>query len=246
MGVRKTSPDERGFERHGMTKTKEYFVWCKIPKSNICESWRMSFTAFINDIGFRPSEEHMLLRRDKSKPHGPDNTYWGIRTGQMTLNDGRVVKLTLNGKRISQTDLCRKFNINAATLRSRLTAGWSIKDAVTIPTEATIREKQKANPNNYLDKRKTHGMSNTPEYRIWARNVHSKTLCREFASDFKVFYNAVGKRPGPDYILTRKDRTQLMSPTNFVWRCVHRSSSFKPRKFTTRKARHGSSDSCSI
>lgn len=245
MCARKTSPDERGFERHGMLHTKEYYSWSKIPKNKMCDAWRISFTSFLNDIGHKPTAEHVLIRKDKSKPHGPGNTYWGIKTGQMTLNDGRVVILTLNGKRISQTEICKKFKINIATLRSRLTSGWSIKDAVTIPVDATISEKQKAHPRNYLDKRKVHGMSNTPEYRAWARCVHLNILEDELANDFKAFYRVIGKRPGADYFLTRKDKTQLMSSTNFVWRRLRSKATFTSKRIT-QKVYHKTGDSFHI
>ena len=54
----------------------EYTAWSKLrQKDPFVPEWN-DFQQFFKDIGWKPSPEHQLKRRDVRKPHGPENTYW--------------------------------------------------------------------------------------------------------------------------------------------------------------------------
>ena len=71
---------------------------------------------------------------------------------------------------------------------------------------------------------KTHGLSNSPEYRVWngvINRCHRKklaTMHEPWRSDFKLFYREVGDRPSPDHVLTRyPDPDGDYVPGNVAW-----------------------------
>lgn len=78
---------------HGMSNTPEYKVWqgmigrCHNPNHVdycsygdigvvVCEEWRYSFEAFINDMGRRPSDNHTIDRKNVYAGYDPTNCEW--------------------------------------------------------------------------------------------------------------------------------------------------------------------------
>lgn len=89
-----------GYRAHGLSRTPEYLSWaamrqrCNDPKNKsfshyggrgirVCEAWDESFTAFLADVGPRPSLDHSLDRwPDVNGNYEPDNVRWATRSEQ--------------------------------------------------------------------------------------------------------------------------------------------------------------------
>jgi len=93
---------------------------------------------------------------------------------------------------------------------------------------------------------KTHGLSNTREYRIWqsiktrcfsknSKEVYKNyggrgiAMTPEWVHDFKAFYDYIGPAPSPRHIIWRKDTDGNYEPGNIYWK-LRRTLSNVPRK----------------
>lgn len=70
-----TRPEDWGSrEKHPLSHSWHWLLRTK-NENLICDEWRKDFWKFVHDMGPRP-ERHILDRKDKTAPHGPDNSFW--------------------------------------------------------------------------------------------------------------------------------------------------------------------------
>lgn len=120
---------------HGKSKSREYKTWshvidrCVNPNSKnyihyggrgiaMCERWRNSFQAFLDDMGERPHGTE-IERIDNEKGYFPDNCRWATRLEQMQ-NTRLTRNLTMNGVTKCLSQWARDIGISNATLIERL------------------------------------------------------------------------------------------------------------------------------
>lgn len=83
------------------------------------ESWR-SYDAFIKDVQGTWERGKIACRFDKSKPHGPSNTYWAEKgTESMT----KLSKLTYEGETKTLVEWCDHYGLNFCGVRQRYYRG---------------------------------------------------------------------------------------------------------------------------
>lgn len=142
---------------HGRSRTPEYRVWqqlrqrCQNPRDPsfanyggrgiaVCERWSVSFQAFIDDMGERPSPRHSIDRIDNDGPYAPQNCRWTEMRVQLR-NRRTNNRLTFRGRTQTVTDWAAELGIAAPTLDARLARGWSVEKALTTPGETSSRKK---------------------------------------------------------------------------------------------------------
>src|SRR3990167_714899 len=139
--------------RHGYTrrghKAPEYVAWaniigrCENPNDghfhlygargiHICREWRASFTAFLRDVGRRPSPRHSLDRIDNDGPYSPENCRWTTQKHQCN-NTRRSHRVTFKGETHTVTQWAEIVGVQRQTLAHRLRHGWAPDKALTVP-----------------------------------------------------------------------------------------------------------------
>jgi len=95
----------------------------------VCDAW-LDYTAFIRDMGRRPSPTHSLERVDNDGHYEPGNVRWATRHEQ-SRNKRNTRWVLLAGERLCQTDAALKLGISLWALRSRMRRGTAGKLGVT-------------------------------------------------------------------------------------------------------------------
>jgi hypothetical protein len=101
----------------------------------VCERWRSSFVAFVEDMGRRPSDAHSLDRIDVNGNYEPGNVRWATRKEQQR-NRRDNERLTANGETLMLVEWADRTGIAIGTLRSRIRYGWSPDRTVSEHTRA--------------------------------------------------------------------------------------------------------------
>lgn len=142
---------------HSRTGTPEYITWgnmiqrCTNPKNTyycnyggrgieVCESW-LSFINFYRDMGDKPTPEHTLDRIDNNGPYSLENCRWSSREQQDT-NKRSNVWITHDGRTMTLTQWANETGIHYVTITARLSRGWSIAEALTLPTKYEGKTRQ--------------------------------------------------------------------------------------------------------
>lgn len=137
-------------DMHGATRTPEHRAWvgmklrCSNPNTKgysryggrgiqVCDRWRDSFSAFLADMGPRPSPRHSVERRNNDGNYEPDNCYWAT-DAEQTRNTRQNRNYTYNGRTMCLTDWARESGRPRSTLMQRLERGWTLEQAMFTPT----------------------------------------------------------------------------------------------------------------
>jgi hypothetical protein len=104
----------------------------------VCARWQISFQAFLDDVGPRPTggRRHFTLDRiDNNGPYEPNNVKWA--TFQENLNHTRSNRwLTYDGRTQTVAQWAREYNLTHNALLMRLRSGWDLHRALTEPVSA--------------------------------------------------------------------------------------------------------------
>lgn len=119
---------------HGATVDRsaipgEYNVWAGIRERcfnlsdknyggrgiTMCDQWRASFSAFLNDMGPRPSAEHSIDRINVDGNYEPGNCRWATAM-QQAQNSRSNIRVTINDETMVLRAAARKFDVGYTAL----------------------------------------------------------------------------------------------------------------------------------
>jgi hypothetical protein len=95
----------------------------------VCERWRESFQAFINDMGRRPSVGLSIERRDNDGDYEPANCYWATKKEQ-ARNKSNTRFLIVNGQKRPLVEWAEIAGVKPMTVRARLKRGLTPEEAI--------------------------------------------------------------------------------------------------------------------
>jgi hypothetical protein len=120
-------------EQHGLSKSPEYNIWCNMVSRcentgdasypryggrgiKVCERWRNSFSAFLSDIGFRPSSQHSIDRYpDQNGDYEPANCRWATDTQQARNRRSNTV-ISIQDVSMCLAEWCEHLSIAPAKI----------------------------------------------------------------------------------------------------------------------------------
>lgn len=131
------------------TITPEYRAWvsmrtrCLNPRAQnyaryggrgitICDRWRDSYTAFLADLGRRPSTAHSLHRLDNDLGYEPGNVRWALPAEQVA-NKSSLRLLNVDGVTQPLRAWAAAVGLPEGALQKRLDAGWPLERALATP-----------------------------------------------------------------------------------------------------------------
>jgi hypothetical protein len=134
--------------KHGACATRTYSSWkamiarCTNPKNSmfylyggrgvtVCQRWRESFSAFIEDMGERPAGK-TLDRKDSNLGYEPGNCEWSTPREQQ-LNRRNTIMLTFNGKTQPLSIWADDLGVKWQVVYHRVARGWPLERALTAP-----------------------------------------------------------------------------------------------------------------
>lgn len=156
--TRKSCPKcNRSSYKHGMTNTRLFHIWqnmrgrcyCKTNYDykdygnrgiKICDEWEYEFLNFYNwAINNGYSDELTLDRIDNEKDYCPENCRWSTAKFQSNHKTNNVY-YTFKRKTQTSKQWCDEYGISQTTFIDRLKRGWTLEQALTIPTKGTHRK----------------------------------------------------------------------------------------------------------
>lgn len=98
----------------------------------VCQAWRDSFDAFLEDVPPRPTAGHSLERIDNNRGYEPGNVRWAT-AAEQARNRRDNHYLTARGRTLLLEEWAEITGIPKSTLFNRIAAGWPDEQVIDTP-----------------------------------------------------------------------------------------------------------------
>lgn len=98
----------------------------------VCERWKASFQAFIDDMGEPPFEGAQIDRIDASAGYSPTNCRW-VSAKENIRARSCTTRLVVDGVTKTMPEWCEELGVSFGMVRDRIRNGWDHKRALTEP-----------------------------------------------------------------------------------------------------------------
>lgn len=123
----------RCMKRRCYCKSEPSYKYCGAKGVKVCRRWLLSFAAFLEDMGRKPSPRHSIDRYpDNDGDYEPGNCRWATPEEQSRNRPGYNRMIDVNGVARCVGEWSKLTGISEYTLRSRLDLGWSDEQAVSV------------------------------------------------------------------------------------------------------------------
>lgn len=119
-----TNPDNKDYVRYGARGI------------TVCDRWRDSFNAFLEDMGPRPGPGYSVDRIKNHIGYEPGNCRWAT-AGEQQNNRTNNRRFEFDGRSQTIAQWAREIGVSRQALRYRLDNGWTVEQALTIPFDHT-------------------------------------------------------------------------------------------------------------
>lgn len=98
----------------------------------VCEKWLNDYSAFLADVGEKPTPQHTIDRIEVNGNYEPSNVRWATKIEQMR-NTRLVHPVTINGVTKLICEWAEISKVPEESISSRLRSGWDVERAVFCP-----------------------------------------------------------------------------------------------------------------
>lgn len=153
----------KGIKRRCLNPSTKHFHRYGGRGIQVCDRWRDSFAAFVQDMGERPAG-YTLERIDNDGHYEPSNCRWVSRKDQ-ALNKANTRKIVIEGIEYKASLLAELSGFKTDTLMDRARKCKTL-DELLDPTHRVYREGLAMSP-NFGKTHCNHGHEYTPENTYW-------------------------------------------------------------------------------
>jgi len=118
---------------YSIKETNESYPRYKGRGIKVCPEWRKDINAFYSWATENGYKENLTIdRKDNDGNYEPLNCHW-IPMKDQSKNTSSNRNITFQGETMIMSDWAKKIGIKVGTLHRRLSHGWDVKEALTIP-----------------------------------------------------------------------------------------------------------------
>lgn len=158
---------EKQLKKHGMSKTKLYYVWYGMKKRcgnpgvrgyeryggrgiKVCKEWAVNFETFMAWAMVNGYKEGLEIDRiDNEGNYEPTNCRWVTRYENM--QNTRINKhIEYKGKVYTINQLSEMHGIAAKLIGARLRKGWNVEEAISLAPEVGNNQNLRGSKNGHI------------------------------------------------------------------------------------------------